>query len=79
MALVVLLDVEGAFDNNYYDSICSALTGHGVDHTILRWIRANLEGRLANAAAGGVSRNIAVSKGFLRWVFITTLMVPCRE
>jgi len=42
----VILDKEGAFDNTSYDSMCSALTRHGVDQTIVPWIRATLEGRV---------------------------------
>jgi hypothetical protein len=33
-ALGVLLDIEGAFNNTYYDSICAALDRHGVSPTI---------------------------------------------
>ena len=63
IALGDVLDIEGAFDNTSYDSMCSALTRHGVDQTIVRWIRATLEGRLVPAALGNVSRSVAVSKG----------------
>ena len=35
IALGVFLDVEGVFDNTSYDSMCLALTRHGVDHTIV--------------------------------------------
>jgi len=35
IALGVFLDVEGVFDNTSYDSMCLALTRHGVDHTII--------------------------------------------
>jgi len=63
IALGVFLDIEGAFDNTSYDSMCSALARHGVDHTIVRWIRATLEGRLAMAAFEGVTRSVAVSRG----------------
>jgi len=44
IALGVFLDIEGAFNNTSYDSMCSALIRHGVDQTIVRWIRATLEG-----------------------------------
>jgi len=63
IALCAFLDIEGAFDNTSYDSMCSALTRHGVDQTNIRWIRATLEGRLATAALGDVSRSVAVSRG----------------
>jgi hypothetical protein len=42
IALGVFLDIEGAFNNTSYDSMCAALAGHGVDYTIVRWIRAIL-------------------------------------
>ena len=63
IALGVFLDIEGAFNNTSYDSMCAALAGHGVDYTIVRWIRATLEGRRAMATLGGFSRSIAVSRG----------------
>jgi len=59
IALGVFLDTEGAFDNTSYDSMCTALTRHEADQTIVRWIRATLEGRLAMAALGDVSRSVA--------------------
>jgi len=63
IALGVFLDIDGAFDKTSYDSICSALTRHGVDQTIVLWIRATLEGRLATTDLGDVSRSVAVSRG----------------
>ena len=35
IALGIFLDIEGAFDNTPYDSMCSALARHGVDHAII--------------------------------------------
>jgi hypothetical protein len=58
-ALGVFLDIEGAFNNTSYDSICAALAKHGVSCTI----RATLEGRLATATLGGVSRSVRVARG----------------
>jgi len=63
ITLRVFLDIEGAFDNTSYDSMCSAFTRHGVDQTIVRWITDTLEGRLDAAALGDVSRSVAVSRG----------------
>jgi hypothetical protein len=62
MALGVYLDVEGAFNNTSYDSMCAALARHGVDHTIVRWVKATLEGRQAIAMLGSLSRSVAVSR-----------------
>jgi hypothetical protein len=56
----VLFLTEGAFNNTSYDSMCAALAKHGVDYTIIRWIRATLERRLAMATLGGFSRSVGV-------------------
>ena len=32
IALGVFLDIEGAFNNTSYESMCAALVRHGVDH-----------------------------------------------
>jgi hypothetical protein len=45
VALGVFLDIEGAFNNTSYDTLCTVLARHGVGHTFVRWIRASLEGR----------------------------------
>ena len=62
-ALGVFLDTEGAFNNTSYDSICAALFKRGVNYTIVRRIRATLEGRLAAATLGRSSGSIEVSRG----------------
>ena len=38
IALDVFLDIEGAFNNTSYDSMCAALFKHGVACTIVWWI-----------------------------------------
>jgi len=43
--------------------MCAALVTHGVDHTIVRWVKATLEGRQTTATLGSASRNVAVSRG----------------
>lgn len=48
-ALGVFLDIEGVFNNTFYDTMCDALVRHGGDYTIVRWIRATLEDRLSVA------------------------------
>jgi len=63
IALGIFLDIEGAFNNTSYDSMCAALVRHGVDHTIVRWVRAILEGRQATVTLGSLSRSVAVSRG----------------
>ena len=86
IALGVFLDIEGAFDNTFYDSMCSSLTRYGVDQTIVRWIRATLVGWLATAAFGGVSRSVAVFRGCpqgglspLFWCLVNELLVRLNE
>ena len=46
-ALGVFLDTVGAFNNTCYDTMCDALVRHGSDYTIVRWIRATLDSRMA--------------------------------
>jgi hypothetical protein len=62
-ALGVFLDIEGVFINTSHDSTCVALARHGVSYTIIRWIRATLEGQMATATLGEVSKSIEVAKG----------------
>jgi hypothetical protein len=61
-ALGVFLDKEEAFNNTSYDNMCATLAKHGVDYTIVRWIRATLEGWLARVILGGASRSIEVPR-----------------
>jgi hypothetical protein len=42
--LGAFLDIEKAFNNTSYDSMCAGLTKHGVEYIIEQWIRATLEG-----------------------------------
>jgi len=44
-------------------TMCAALAQHGIDYTIVRWIRATLEGRLTTATLSGFSTSVAVSRG----------------
>ena len=74
LALGIFLDIEGAFNSTSYDSMCVALARHGVDHTIIRWIRATLEGRQATATLGVTSVSVMVST---RRCVGTSPMVPC--
>ena len=63
IALGVFLDIEGAFNNTCYDTMCDAFVRHGSDYTIVRWIRATLEGRVAVATLNGFSVGLAISGG----------------
>jgi hypothetical protein len=83
VALGVFLDIEGAFSNTSYDSMCAALNRHGVERTIVGWVKATLEGRRVTATLGSLSRSVAVSKGWpqggvlsplLRYLFVDDLL-----
>jgi hypothetical protein len=63
MALGVFLDIEGAFNNTRYDTMCDALIKHGSEYTIVRWIRATLEGRVVLTALGGSLVRVAIIRG----------------
>ena len=63
IALGVFLHTEGAFNNTSYDSSGHHLLNMELDHTIVRWIRATLESRLATATLGGLSKSVGVSRG----------------
>jgi hypothetical protein len=62
-ALGVFLDTEGAFNNICYDTMCDSLVRHGCENTIVRWIRATLEGRVVVATLSGFSVGLTVSRG----------------
>jgi hypothetical protein len=49
IALSAFFDIEGAFNNTCYDTMCDVLVTHVSEYTIVRWIRATLEGREAVA------------------------------
>jgi hypothetical protein len=63
LALGVFLDIEGAYNYTPLESVCTALCGRGVDSTIVRWIRATLEGCLAMATLIDVCVRVAVPRG----------------
>jgi hypothetical protein len=63
IALGVFLDIEGAFNNASYDSMFATLVRHGVNHTIVRCVKATLEGRQDIAMLGSLSSSVAVSRG----------------
>jgi hypothetical protein len=69
VALGSFLDIEGAFNNTCHDTMCDALVRHGSEYTIVRWIRATLEGRVAVATLNGTSVGIAICRGCLQGVY----------
>jgi len=63
IALSAFLDIEGAFNNTCYGTICDALVRHGSEYTIVRWIKATLDGRVAVATLNEISLRFAISRG----------------
>jgi hypothetical protein len=59
------VDTEGAFNNTCYDTICDVLVGHGSDYTIVRWIRATLEGRVVAATINVSPLRVTESRVFM--------------
>jgi len=54
--------------------MCMALARHGVERTIVRWVKATLEGRRATAMLGNLSRSVAVSRGCLQGGVLSPLL-----
>ena len=63
IALGAFLDTEGAFNSTCYDNICDALVRHGSEYTIVRWIRATLDGSVVVATLNDISLRFAISRG----------------
>jgi hypothetical protein len=63
IALGAFLDIEGAFNSTSYDTVCDALDRHGSEYTIVRWIKATLEGRVAVATLNETTLKFAISRG----------------
>ena len=59
----VFLDIEGAFNNTCFDTTCDALVRHDSEYTIVRRIRATLEGRVDIATLNGSSLRLAIPRG----------------
>jgi hypothetical protein len=62
LALGAFLDIERAFNNTRYDTMCEALVRHDSEYTIVRWIKATLEGRVAFATLNEISLRFAISR-----------------
>jgi hypothetical protein len=63
IALGVFLDIEGAFNNNCYDTMCDILVRNCSKYTIVRWIRATADGRVSFATFNGFSVRFPISMG----------------
>ena len=76
VTLSVFLDIEGAFNTS-----CNYMCAAPLDYTIVRWIKAILEGRQATETLDDLSRCVAVSRGCpqggvlspLLWCLLTRL------
>jgi hypothetical protein len=73
-ALGVFLDIDGAFNNSCYDTMCDTLLRHGGDYTIVWWIRANLNGCVFVATLDGSCVRVVVSRGYLQWGVLSPLL-----
>jgi hypothetical protein len=63
IALGAFLDIERAFNNTCYETMCDVLVRHGSEYTIVRWIRTTLEGRVAVVTLNDISLRFAISRG----------------
>jgi hypothetical protein len=61
--LGAFLDIEGAFNSTSYDTMCDALVRHDSEYTIVRWIRATQEGRMAVVTLNEISLRFTISRG----------------
>jgi hypothetical protein len=74
LTMGAFLDIEGAYNYTFFESMCTALGGCGVNPTTLRWINATLEGCLATATLSDVSMRVAVSRGCLQGGVLSPLL-----
>ena len=54
IALGAFLDIQGAFNNTRYDTMCDALVKRGSEYIIIRRINVTLEGRVALATLNAI-------------------------
>lgn len=62
-ALGVFIDIEGAFDNTSFNSMCQALERRGAEPSVIRWIGSVLSKRKVIARLAGSSAEAVVSRG----------------
>jgi Fe-S-cluster formation regulator IscX/YfhJ len=63
-ALSAFLDIEGAFDNTFFEAMGKACVDHEVHYTISRWIASMLSNRMVRSEIRGVSSAMMVRRGF---------------
>jgi len=75
IALGIFLDIEGAFDNTSYDSMCTAFTRRGVDQTMDQSHPGGSDGHGGSRECLQECRDVQELSP--EGSFITPLMVPC--
>jgi hypothetical protein len=63
-AFGAFLDIKRAFNNTCYDTMCDVLVSHSTEYTIVCWIRATMDGRVAVATLDRLSVWLALSRCF---------------
>jgi len=77
IALGAFLDIEGAFNNTCYDTMCDVLVRHGSEYTIVRWVKTTLEGHVAFATLNEISCVVCDIQGLPSGrCVVATPMVP---
>ena len=71
MVMATLIDVEGAFSHTPIRAIVSSARAHGVNDTIIRWLKAMLSNRLVtsefrNSRVTGWTNRTVSSRPFAR-------------
>ena len=62
-ALGMFMDIEGAFDNATFESMCVAAERHGLEPTLVRWVNSMLRSRKITADLNGSTHTIIANKG----------------
>jgi hypothetical protein len=62
MAFGAFLDIEGAFDNTFFNAVVTAAREHGLE-TCCRWVRSMLESRLVHTSIMGSNLPVHVIGG----------------
>ena len=63
IALVAILDIEGAFDNTSLEAIKEAAEKHGIDEICCRWIQAMLSSRIIKSSLYDKEAMVKATRG----------------
>jgi retron-type reverse transcriptase len=74
IALVALLDIEGAFDNTSFKTIITAARERGLEKTCCRWIWSMLECKLVHVSLMGSNLTAKVAGGYPRVGVLSPLL-----